>query len=349
MNRTRIVAALVILFIALAHIAAYNLIAGQITEQLREQGTDVDQARWIRLSLQVMILTDIFLFSVLALWLAGGAARLRGLERMQGENADLRKALELERQLAEVDTRLHLMFETADTAMMLLSEEGEVVLTNRRAADLLLLDRNNQIHEKFGNLLAPSAKVQMEDLLRTLRELGPQSLSLALRRRDDTTLESSVQFTPFEGPKGESYISVFFRSMQPLEDEPMPVETKRLDTVLVADDEELIRLLAKNMLNRMGYKTILAADGQEALELFAAQRDQIALVILDLVMPKKTGAKVFDEIRAMDAKIPVVFCSGYADDAFDVPLNGSQRLLRKPFSLDDFEKVINAAIQSRKE
>lgn len=68
------------------------------------------------------------------------------------------------------------------------------------------------------------------------------------------------------------------------------------------------------LLTKIGYTVILAADGQEAVDKFTAHKDEIKLVILDVVMPRKSGKAAFDEIRQIDASIECLFVSGYAND-----------------------------------
>lgn len=106
------------------------------------------------------------------------------------------------------------------------------------------------------------------------------------------------------------------------------------DLVLVAEDDEAARILAKEILEEFGYSVLEAVDGQEALELFRDNRDRISLVILDVIMPKLKGREVFDAIRAIDPAVRVLFCSGYPEDVV-IKQGGFERgmnYLAKPYS-----------------
>jgi len=94
---------------------------------------------------------------------------------------------------------------------------------------------------------------------------------------------------------------------------PLPGVIGGSETILVVEDEEPIRRAAKRVLEKHGYKVLLAADGAEALELFPQHRDEIDLVISDMVMPRLGGAKFYEALRAGGSPPKILFTSGYAD------------------------------------
>jgi CheY-like chemotaxis protein len=83
-------------------------------------------------------------------------------------------------------------------------------------------------------------------------------------------------------------------------------------TILLAEDEEHVRTLTKTLLEESGYDVIAAADGEEAVEKFLENRESITFLVLDLIMPKKNGKTVYDEIRTTKPGIKVLFTSGYS-------------------------------------
>ncbi|HOI17577.1 MAG TPA: response regulator, partial [Geobacteraceae bacterium] len=109
-----------------------------------------------------------------------------------------------------------------------------------------------------------------------------------------------------------------------------------LKTVLVAEDEAIVRCFLKRMLEKEGYKVILAEDGEEAVARFR-EHDGISLVLSDVVMPGKDGKQVLDEIRKLKPGIKVVFISGYAADVIKDKgmLDEGTDLIRKPFDKND--------------
>lgn len=103
-------------------------------------------------------------------------------------------------------------------------------------------------------------------------------------------------------------------------------------TVLVAEDEAIVRCFLKRILEKEGYKVIVAEDGEEAVAQFR-KHDDICLVLSDVVMPGKNGREVLDEIRKMKPGIKMVFISGYAAGVIkDLGLlEEGTDFVRKPF------------------
>jgi len=103
-------------------------------------------------------------------------------------------------------------------------------------------------------------------------------------------------------------------------------------TILVAEDESGVRDLIDKLLSKYGYTVILAVDGQEAVDKYAVHKDDIDLVILDMVMPRKSGKAAYDEIRLMNSSIDCLFVSGYARDFVEKQgeLGENSVLLPKP-------------------
>jgi len=91
------------------------------------------------------------------------------------------------------------------------------------------------------------------------------------------------------------------------------------ETVLLVEDEQSVRSLMASVLTQYGYQVLPASDGDEAVELFAAHRERIALVILDLVMPRKSGKEALDEMRRLAPGVAALFCSGYTADLLPNP------------------------------
>jgi len=86
--------------------------------------------------------------------------------------------------------------------------------------------------------------------------------------------------------------------------------------LLVADDEESVRLFAKRALNDAGYSVLLASDGSEALKV-AEEQGPFALFILDVVMPRMTGEEVSRRLRLANPDAKVLYFTGYSDRLFE--------------------------------
>ncbi|MDD3119595.1 MAG: response regulator, partial [Victivallales bacterium] len=118
--------------------------------------------------------------------------------------------------------------------------------------------------------------------------------------------------------------------------------------ILLADDEQIIRITAKALLEDLGYEVITAANGEEALQLYQANHDRINLVILDMVMPKMNGTDCFRALRAFDPKVKVIISSGFTGNEIisELKKDGLAGFIHKPFMSDDISTTINKLIQS---
>jgi PAS domain S-box-containing protein len=118
-------------------------------------------------------------------------------------------------------------------------------------------------------------------------------------------------------------------------------------TVLLVEDEPLVRSLAVRVLKRAGYDVITAEDGQEACETFAKDPDVIDIVVMDMIMPRMGGREAYHRINVIKPGVPVLFCSGYSHDGkggtFDLPPGTS--LLAKPYLPSEFTALIARLIQ----
>jgi PAS domain S-box-containing protein len=85
------------------------------------------------------------------------------------------------------------------------------------------------------------------------------------------------------------------------------------ETILVVEDEIIVREYLKSLLDRAGYRVLVAGDGEEAVALFG-EHDDISLVLSDVVMPKKNGVEILKEIRKRKPAVKMIFISGYSAD-----------------------------------
>ncbi|HEX8042192.1 PAS domain S-box protein [Candidatus Deferrimicrobium sp.] len=114
------------------------------------------------------------------------------------------------------------------------------------------------------------------------------------------------------------------------------------ETVLFADDEELIRDLGRQVMEMHGYTVFLAEDGMRAIDLFRANREAIDLVVLDLSMPQRSGMEVIREIRKIDPGARIILSSGSPPSE---PVPGTT-FLSKPYRADTLAKVIRTALDA---
>jgi two-component system, cell cycle sensor histidine kinase and response regulator CckA len=133
-----------------------------------------------------------------------------------------------------------------------------------------------------------------------------------------------------------------------LPDDTRPVKGGS-ETLLVVEDHEGLRQLAHETLVKLGYQVLLASDGQEAVEVFRAHRDEIDLALLDVVLPKLSGPEIYARILEEKPDLPVVFATGYSPDIAllrKVQEKGLP-LLQKPYSPRDLARKVREALDRR--
>jgi hypothetical protein len=125
-------------------------------------------------------------------------------------------------------------------------------------------------------------------------------------------------------------------------------KTGKLATILVAEDELAVRDSIRNILEAFGYKVIEAVDGLDAVSKFAEHKDEIQLLLLDVVMPKKNGKEAYEEIKRMKPGIKAIFTSGYTADVIlrKKVLEEEVMFVTKPILPDRLLSKIKEVIES---
>jgi CheY-like chemotaxis protein len=105
------------------------------------------------------------------------------------------------------------------------------------------------------------------------------------------------------------------------------------ETVLVVDDEELVRNVARRVLQGAGLEVLVANDGEAGLEAFRSHSERIAVVLLDLTMPELGGGETYEELRRLSSAVPVVLTSGYSEQETLRHVRSPDRVsfLQKPY------------------
>jgi len=117
-------------------------------------------------------------------------------------------------------------------------------------------------------------------------------------------------------------------------------------TVMIVEDEELVRKMTFNILKRSGYKVFCAADGEEALNLYKKNEDLIDLVILDMIMPKKDGLETFKELKEMNRNIRVIISTGYLPNHISSQFlkGGAVGFIQKPYTAMELSKMVKRVL-----
>jgi PAS domain S-box-containing protein len=131
---------------------------------------------------------------------------------------------------------------------------------------------------------------------------------------------------------------VYLPAVQAVAEEIKPADAEPVrggnETILVAEDHEGGREMVYETLGKLGYTVLTAANGEEAVRVFEANRETVDLLLLDVVMPKLSGPEAFHRIEAIRPGLPVVFATGYSSEAeiLDALSAEHRHLVQKPYS-----------------
>lgn len=156
----------------------------------------------------------------------------------------------------------------------------------------------------------------------------------------------SVYSESNKGTTFKIYLPITHHSEQKQEPVHHIPATGGTETILVAEDSDDVRNLAREILTYGGYRVILAVDGEDAVVKFEKHADEIDLVLLDVVMPRKNGKEVHDTIKALNPDIKVLFMSGYTADIIHQKgiLEEGIRFISKPLTPDTLLRKIREVL-----
>ena len=115
---------------------------------------------------------------------------------------------------------------------------------------------------------------------------------------------------------------------------PLPAYLNGTETILLAEDEEEVRNLTKSLLEEADYKVIEAVDGYDTINKFMENKEDVSLLLLDVVMPTKNGREAYEEISKIRPGIKALFMSGYSESSIHKisVLKEGFHFISKPFS-----------------
>jgi PAS domain S-box-containing protein len=149
-----------------------------------------------------------------------------------------------------------------------------------------------------------------------------------------------------------------FRTYLPMSASPVaskaPQEDHRIvrggvETILVAEDHDGLREIAHQVLTNLGYRVLLAHDGEQALRDFKAHADGIDLALLDVMLPKLSGPEIYEKISAEKPEIAVIFATGYsADSSLLQQLEGrGLPVIQKPYAPKDLARKVREILDKK--
>ena len=130
--------------------------------------------------------------------------------------------------------------------------------------------------------------------------------------------------------------------------EPVSGTVSRRKTILVVEDEGLVRARILERLNVLGYDTIAASDGEEGVRVFLDHSNEIDLVLLDFVMPRMNGVDAFDELIRIRPDLKVILSSGYTEDVVARTFSGPKPagFLNKPYKMVDLKAELDRLLRT---
>jgi PAS domain S-box-containing protein len=151
-----------------------------------------------------------------------------------------------------------------------------------------------------------------------------------------------------EPGKGTTF-SVLFPALPPNLEEETETRTEARaaswrgrGTLLFVDDEEIVRAVAREILEGLGFSVLTAADGREALDLYRERGEEISVVVLDTTMPRMDGEETFRELRRLNPGLPVILSSGYAgqDVVSRFKDMAPNAFIQKPYTIDHLQATL---------
>jgi signal transduction histidine kinase len=154
-----------------------------------------------------------------------------------------------------------------------------------------------------------------------------------------------VESEPGRGSTFRALIPTALELPRPAEPDTATFAPQGTETILVADDEQAVLRLVGGVLERLGYRVLLAEDGIAAVTRFREAAGEIALVILDVTMPRQGGAEALAAIQAMAPKVPAILVSGHFAPDSDLVPEGVHHLA-KPFRPNDLGRIVREVLDA---
>ena len=122
-----------------------------------------------------------------------------------------------------------------------------------------------------------------------------------------------------------------------------------METVLLIDDEDMIIDVGEELLKKLGYNTFSAKNARQTLEVCQKNKDQIDIVILDMIMPDINGGETYDMLKKINPDIKVLLSSGYSIDgmAQEILDRGCNGFIQKPFNIKELSQKLREILDKK--
>ncbi len=158
-----------------------------------------------------------------------------------------------------------------------------------------------------------------------------------------------IQSEVGKGTTVQVYLPVPTESPSQPQEEAAGVAEGAGELILVVDDEEPLCNLLRDVLTRRGYRVLVARSGEEAVELYQQWRDEVDLVILDMIMPGMSGQETLEAILSLNPKARVLLTSGYTQEgaAGEALRKGAKGFLQKPYLITDLTAKVREVLEQK--
>jgi two-component system cell cycle sensor histidine kinase/response regulator CckA len=205
------------------------------------------------------------------------------------------------------------------------------------------------IVEDTGQGMAENTKERIFEPFYTTKEVGKGtglglSMVYGIIKQHDGYI--NVYSEPGKGTIFKIYLPLIKSKVEEAKAEDYPIIKRGIETVLIAEDDAQVRELIKEVLEGFGYKVVEAEDGEDAIRVFNKNKNRIQLLILDVIMPKRNGKEVYDEIKKVRPDIKTIFTSGYNADIIHKKGILEERLnvISKPITPDELLRKVREVL-----
>ena len=158
----------------------------------------------------------------------------------------------------------------------------------------------------------------------------------------------NVESEPGKGATFRIYLPLAKSTVEEGKQISLPAYLNGTEMILLAEDEEEVRNLAKSLLEEAGYKVIAAVNGYDTINKFMENKDNINLLLLDVIMPTKNGREAYEEIRKIRPDIKALFMSGYSESVIhqNTIIKEGLHFISKPFSQTTLLKKVREILDN---
>lgn len=204
-------------------------------------------------------------------------------------------------------------------------------------AELLGYEPEELIGRPLSDFMDEDAQLDAAGLLERCRQGHQVSFEFRLRRKHGSPIQTSVTATPTVDADGR-YAGAFVTVSL----------TARPNTVLLVEDETIVRELVREILERDGYRVISAPTPADALDASRAADDSIDLLLTDIVMPGMSGPEVAETLAESREGLKVLYMSGYSDELAEERglLQPGTAFIQKPFRAEELTEKIRSLLDA---